>query len=98
MQPVSPRALRFHVAVLAAAGLASFAGEPTARAQQPASASGGLDAGILPAQQRAQNPKAIGISPSAVSGSELPDLGAVHATGLTKSTPAVVLPQPQAQP
>src|SRR5438046_5078805 len=94
MQPVSPRALRFHVAVLAAAGLASFAGEPTARAQQPASTSGGLEEVIVTAQKREQNLQEIGISLSAVSGSDLADLGVVNATDITKSMPAVVLTQP----
>ena len=94
MQPVSPRALRFHVAVLAAAGLASFAGEPTARAQQPASTSGGLEEVIVTAQKREQNLQEIGISLSAVSGSDLADLGVVSATDITKSMPAVVLTQP----
>ena len=94
MQPVSPRALRFHVAVLAAAGLASFAGEPTARAQQPASTSGGLEEVIVTAQKREQNLQEIGISLSAVSGSDLAELGVVNATDITKSMPAVVLTQP----
>ena len=94
MQPVSPRALRFHVAVLAAAGLASFAGEPTARAQQPASTSGGLEEVIVTAQKREQNLQEIGISLSAVSGSDLAELGVANATDITKSMPAVVLTQP----
>ena len=94
MQPVSPRALRFHVAVLAAAGLASFAGEPTARAQQPASTSGGLEEVIVTAQKREQNLQDIGIAMSAISAADLTDLGVVGATDITKSMPAVVLTQP----
>ncbi|TLY71503.1 MAG: TonB-dependent receptor [Gammaproteobacteria bacterium] len=94
MQPVSPRASRFHVAVLAAAGLATFTGAPTARAQQPAATSGGLEEVIVTAQKREQNLQEIGISLSAVSGSDLTDLGVVNATDITKSMPAVVLTQP----
>src|SRR5207248_9892890 len=91
MQPVSPRASRFQVAVLAAAGLATFTGAPTARAQQPAATSGGLEEVIVTAQKREQNLQEIGISLSAVSGSDLTDLGVVNATDITKSMPAVVL-------
>src|SRR2546423_15168825 len=94
MQPVSPRASRFHVAVLAAAGLATFTGAPTTRAQQPAATSGGLEEVIVTAQKREQNLQEIGISLSAVSGSDLTDLGVVNATDITKSMPAVVLTQP----
>ncbi|TLY56116.1 MAG: TonB-dependent receptor, partial [Gammaproteobacteria bacterium] len=94
MQPVSPRALRFHVAVLAAAGLASFAGEPMARAQQPATTSGGLEEVIVTAQKREQNLQDIGIAMSAISAADLTDLGVVGATDITKSMPAVVLTQP----
>ncbi|TLY60585.1 MAG: TonB-dependent receptor, partial [Gammaproteobacteria bacterium] len=94
MQPVSPRTLRFHVAVLAAAGLASFAGEPMARAQQPATTSGGLEEVIVTAQKREQNLQDIGIAMSAISAADLTDLGVVGATDITKSMPAVVLTQP----
>jgi iron complex outermembrane receptor protein len=94
MQPVSPGAFRFYVAILAAAALASFAGAPTARAQQPAATSGGLAEVIVTAQRREQNLQEIGISLSAVSGSDLTDLGVVNATDITKSMPAVVLTQP----
>src|SRR2546421_2226021 len=94
MQPVRPGAFRFYVAILAAAALASFAGAPTARAQQPAATSGGLEEVIVTAQKREQNLQEIGISLSAVSGSDLADLGVVNATDITKSMPAVVLTQP----
>src|SRR3984893_2957181 len=94
MQPVSPGALRFYVTILAAAALASFARAPTARAQQPAATSGGLAEVIVTAQKREQNLQEIGISLSAVSGSDLNDLGVVNATDITKSMPAVVLTQP----
>src|SRR2546421_8505566 len=49
---VRPGAFRFYVAILAAAALASFAGAPTARAQQPAATSGGLEEVIVTAQKR----------------------------------------------
>src|SRR6266403_1590793 len=94
MQPVSPGAFRFYVAILAAAALASFAGAPTARAQQPAATSAGLAEVIVTAQKREQNLQEIGISLSAVSGSDLTALGVVNATDITKSMPAVVLTQP----
>src|ERR1700687_556506 len=94
MQPVSPGTFRVYVAILAAAALASFAGAPTARAQQPAATSGGLAEVIVTAQKREQNLQEIGISLSAVSGSDLTDLGVVNATDITKSMPGVVLTQP----
>src|SRR5436305_904095 len=94
MQPVNPGAFRFYFAILAAAALASFAVAPTARAQQPATTSGGLEEVIVTAQKREQNLQEIGISLSAVSGSDLADLGVVNATDITKSMPAVVLTQP----
>src|SRR6266436_2278792 len=77
MQPVSPGAFRFYVAILAAAALASFAGAPPARAQQPAATSGGLAEVIVTAQKREQNLQEVGISLSAVSGSDLSDRGVV---------------------
>ena len=94
MQPVSPGALRFYVTILTAAALASFAGAPTARAQQPAATGGGLEEVIVTAQKREQNPQEIGISLSAVTGSDLTNLGVVAATDIAKSMPAVVLTQP----
>src|SRR6266513_2954364 len=92
MHPVSPRAFEFTVAI--AAALAALAGAPTARAQQPAATSGGLEEVIVTAQKREQNLQEIGISLSAVSGSDLTELGVVNATDITKSMPAVVLTQP----
>src|SRR5213079_2754200 len=92
MHPVSPRAFEFTVAT--AAALAALAGAPTARAQQPAATSGGLEEVIVTAQKREQNLQEIGISLSAVSGSDLTELGVVNATDITKSMPAVVLTQP----
>jgi iron complex outermembrane receptor protein len=64
-----------------------------ARAQQ-AAGSGQLEEIIVTAQKREQNPQDIGISLSAVSGSDLAALGAATATDITKSMPAVVLTQP----
>jgi iron complex outermembrane recepter protein len=65
-------------------------------AQQAASSagSGGLEEVIVTAQKRAQNSQDIGISLSAISGADLNTLGAVAATDITKSMPAVVLTQP----
>src|SRR5205807_8020358 len=94
MHPVSPRAFGFTVAIAAAVALASFAVAPIAPAQQPATTSGRLEAVIVTAQKREQNLQEIGISLSAVSGSDLADLGGVSATDRTKWMPAVVLTQP----
>jgi outer membrane receptor protein involved in Fe transport len=62
-------------------------------AQQPA-ASGTLEEIVVTAQKREQNSQDIGISLSAISGADLNSLGAVTATDITKSMPAVVLTQP----
>src|SRR5256714_13716480 len=94
MQPVRPGAFRFYVAILAAAALASVAARPTARAEQPAATGGGLEEVIVTAQKREQNLQEIGISLSAVSGSDLAELGVANATDITKSMPAVGLKQP----
>jgi iron complex outermembrane receptor protein len=64
-----------------------------ANAQQPA-ASGSLEEIVVTAQRREQNSQDIGISLSAISGADLNSLGAVTATDITKSMPAVVLTQP----
>ncbi len=64
-----------------------------ANAQQPA-ASGTLEEIVVTAQKREQNSQDIGISLSAISGADLNSLGAVTATDITKSMPAVVLTQP----
>jgi len=45
-------------------------------------------------KKREQNSQDIGISLSAISGADLSSLGAVTATDITKSMPAVVLTQP----
>jgi iron complex outermembrane recepter protein len=64
-----------------------------ANAQQTA-ASGSLEEIVVTAQKREQNSQDIGISLSAISGADLNSLGAVTATDITKSMPAVVLTQP----
>ena len=55
---------------------------------------GALAEVIVTAQKRAQNAQEVGISVSAVSGADLQALGAVVATDITKSMPAVILTQP----
>ena len=68
-----------------------------ANAQQASvagSAAGGLEEVIVTAQKRAQNSQDVGIAISAVSGEELTALGAVTASDITKTMPAVVLTQP----
>ncbi len=64
-----------------------------ANAQQTAAA-GSLEEIVVTAQKREQNSQDIGISLSAISGADLSSLGAVTATDITKSMPAVVLTQP----
>src|SRR5207344_2580753 len=68
-----------------------FACSLPANAQQ---ASGSLEEIVVTAQKREQNSQDIGISLSAISGADLNSLGAVTATDITKSMPAVVLTQP----
>src|SRR3981189_2792500 len=63
-------------------------------AQIASSTSGALEEIVVTAQKREQNSQDIGISLSAVSGADLNSLGAVTATDITKSMPAVVLTQP----
>lgn len=53
-----------------------------------------LEEVTVTAQKRVQNAQDVGISISAVSGADLQALGAVEATDITKSMPAVVLTQP----
>ncbi|HEY1874682.1 MAG TPA: TonB-dependent receptor [Steroidobacteraceae bacterium] len=95
MQPVSVRAFDLHVTLLTIAGLTLLAGARIAVAQQqPAATTGGLEEILVTAQKREQNPQEIGISLSAITGSDLSDLGVTTATDITKSMPAVVLTQP----
>src|SRR5262249_50679179 len=56
--------------------------------------SGALEEVVVTAQRRAQNAQDVGISISAISGAELQTLGAVAATDITRSMPAVVMTQP----
>ncbi|HEY3784087.1 MAG TPA: TonB-dependent receptor [Steroidobacteraceae bacterium] len=71
--------------------------EPPAAAQQASvteEAPTGLQEVIVTAQKRAQNSQDIGIALSAVTGDQLAALGAVSASDITKTMPAVVLTQP----
>lgn len=56
--------------------------------------SGTLEEVVVTAQKRAQNAQDVGISLSAISGTDLQAVGAVAATDITKSMPAVVMTQP----
>jgi iron complex outermembrane recepter protein len=76
---------------LAHALLQPVAAQQTSSSEAPA---GVLEEIIVTAQKRAQNSQDVGIAISAVSGDELQKLGAVTATDITKSMPAVVLTQP----
>lgn len=73
-----------------ALGQRAIAQQATAT-EEPA---GGLQEVIVTAQKRAQNSQDIGIALSAVSGDQLAALGAVSASDITKTMPAVVLTQP----
>jgi iron complex outermembrane recepter protein len=66
----------------------------SAHAAEEAAASGGLEEVVVTAQKRAQNAQDVGISLSAISGSDLQTMGAVAATDITRSIPAVVMTQP----
>jgi iron complex outermembrane recepter protein len=61
---------------------------------QQAPSSGALEEIVVTAQKREQNSQDVGISVSAITGADLVALGAVTATDITKSMPAVVLTQP----
>ena len=71
----------------------SLAAPLCANAQQTQQ-SGALEEIVVTAQKREQNSQDVGISVSAISGADLVALGAVTATDITKSMPAVVLTQP----
>jgi iron complex outermembrane receptor protein len=94
MQPLSPKASGFAIAIAVAAGVASLATAPAVRAQQTTASGGGLEEIIVTAQRREQNLQDVGIAVSAISSADLSDLGVVSATDITKSMPAVVLTQP----
>src|ERR1700692_4318883 len=72
--------------ILAATSISAYA--------QQASSSGALEEIVVTAQKREQNSQDVGISVSAITGADLAALGAVTATDITKSMPAVVLTQP----
>ncbi len=80
-------------AVRTAAAALCLLGALDAHTQQVTS-SGQLEEIVVTAQKREQNSQDIGISLSAMTGSELQSLGAATATDITKSMPAVVLTQP----
>src|SRR5579862_4635856 len=71
----------------------TYSAQAQAQAQTAAS-SGALEEIVVTAQKREQNSQDIGISLSAVTGADLNSYGAVAATDITKSMPAVVLTQP----
>jgi len=66
----------------------------SAQAAEESTAPGGLEEVVVTAQKRAQNAQDVGIALSAVSGSDLQQMGAVAATDITRSVPAVVMTQP----
>src|SRR5215470_10756255 len=65
-----------------------------AGAADESTSSGGLEEVVVTAQKRAQNAQDVGISISAISGADLQTFGAVAATDITRSIPAVVMTQP----
>jgi iron complex outermembrane recepter protein len=81
----------FLLACVAGAFLQPAGAQEAASSAAPA---GSLEEIIVTAQKRAQNSQDVGIAISAVSGEDLLKLGAVTATDITKSMPAVVLTQP----
>ena len=87
-----------HAGIIPAAFLVAWVAQgllQAATAQQaPVATAGRLEEVIVTAQKRAQNSQDVGIAISAVSGEELARLGAVTASDITKTMPAVVLTQP----
>jgi iron complex outermembrane receptor protein len=63
-------------------------------AADESSSAGTLEEVVVTAQKRTQNAQDVGISLSAISGTDLQTLGAVAATDISKSMPAVVMTQP----
>lgn len=91
------RSGRLMIAIVALAVSLAPALAPAASAQNapsPTVTTGGLEEIIVTAQKRAQNSQDVGIALSAVTGDDLAALGAVNATDITKTMPAVVLTQP----
>jgi iron complex outermembrane receptor protein len=66
----------------------------TGHAAEESAPSGALEEVVVTAQKRAQNAQDVGISLSAISGTDLQTIGAVQATDITRSVPAVVMTQP----
>ena len=95
-RPLNLRSIRLRWAMLCLAALGTGLGQAATAQQSPASATPGvgLEEIIVTAQKRAQNSQDVGIAISAVSGNELAELGAVTASDITKTMPAVVLTQP----
>jgi iron complex outermembrane receptor protein len=75
-----------------AAALMLGATQIAAAAQEETPTSAMLEVVIVTAQKREQNARDVGISISALSGSDLKALGA--ATDITRTMPAVILTQP----
>jgi iron complex outermembrane receptor protein len=86
------RATRIALAALLSA--VTLAAEAQTVSTSAASSSNALEEIVVTAQKREQNSQDIGISLSAITGQDLHTLGAVQATDITKSMPAVVLTQP----
>jgi iron complex outermembrane receptor protein len=85
--------------IIAAAFLLAYVAETFpqpagAEETTPSASAGFLEEIIVTAQKRAQNSQDVGIAISVASGDDLQKLGAVTATDITKSMPAVVLTQP----
>src|SRR6201994_3631514 len=80
--------------VLAWASLVATSWASTAFAADDTTQNGALQEVVVTAQKRAQNAQDVGISISAISGTDLQEAGAVQATDITKSMPAVVMTQP----
>src|ERR1700760_2812121 len=80
--------------VLAWASLVATSWASTAFAADDTTQNGALQEVVVTAQKRAQNAQDVGISISAISGTDLQEIGAVEATDITRSMPAVVMTQP----
>ncbi|HEX3847273.1 MAG TPA: TonB-dependent receptor [Steroidobacteraceae bacterium] len=89
---IDTRAAR--IALAAVLSAASLAAEAQTVSTASSASSGALEEIVVTAQKREQNSQDIGISLSAISGQDLNKLGAVQATDITRSMPAVVLTQP----
>ncbi len=90
----SARCIVASVALLAcaSAGFSARVGaQQTAQAAPPVV---GLEEIVVTAQKRAQNSQDVGIALSVMTGADLESLGAVTASDITKTMPAVVLTQP----